>query len=123
MDLSQVGAVNFDAFKVIMPAVYLRKADAELKIALPDAKDTCMLCGALNALIGGLLPLLEDHICLKKLRIAVTPQFKNEKFSAYFNGIFKIDLVHIIIRYFKYKKEKAVLKNASNREHYASNHE
>lgn len=117
MDLSKTARVDPDLAKILWPAVYGEKLDFELKIGLPDAKDTCLLCGFLYAAIHAVLPLARGHLSLKKTTIRMTPLFKKEKTTVYLNCILKIDLVHIIYRFFKikkFKKEKAVLENASN---------
>lgn len=117
MDLSKMGRVDPDWTKVFWPAVYGEKLDVELKIGLEDAKETCLLCGFLYALIHALLPLASGHLSLRNTNIRMTPLFKKEKTTAYISCILKIDLVHIIYRFFKIKKskkEKAVLEHASN---------
>ncbi|MEI6101298.1 MAG: DUF2953 domain-containing protein [Eubacteriales bacterium] len=117
MDLSKTARVDPDLTKILWPAVYAEKLDFELKIGLEDAKDSCLLCGFLLAAIHALMPIVRSHIRLEKTNIRITPLFKKEKTTARLDCILKIDLVHIIFRYFKIKKlkkEKAVLENASN---------
>lgn len=117
MDLSKAGRVDPDLAKIFLPAMCMDKLDFELKVGLEDAKDSCLLCGFLLAAIHALLPLAHGHIRMKRTDIRMTPLFKKEKTSVYLSCILKIDLVHIIYRFFKikkFKKEKAVLENASN---------
>ena len=101
MDLSKAARIDPDIGKMILPAVYVEKLDLELTVGLDDAKDTCLFCGFVQAAINALLPIIEDHICLKKTTIKTTPRFKKEKMAVALGCILKIDLVHIIIRYFK----------------------
>ena len=123
MNLSKMGRYDPDITKILYPCLYVEKLDMELKLGFEDAKDTCMFCGFIMAVIRALLPLAEDHIRMEQTFIRATPVFKKEKITVFLDCILKIDLVHIIIRYFKVKKERAVMNNASNRDNYASNNE
>ena len=123
MNLSKMGRFNPDILKTVTPAITVKKIDLELKIGLYEAKATCMFCGFLLALMNGMLPVLKDYVKLGEVRFMATPLFRNEKFSVFLDCILKIDFVHIIFRVFKIKIEKAVKKHASDREHYASDHE
>lgn len=121
MDLAKMGRFDPDIGKIVLPAVFAEKIKAEIKIGLPNAKDTCLLCAFISALIHCLLPLAKGHIRLDRTDVRVTPLFKNESFEGRADCILKIDSVHIIYRLIRWfigkrgvKKEKAVLKNASN---------
>ena len=123
MNLAKMGRFDPDIAKILYPALYVEKLDVELKMGFEDAKDTCMFCGFILAVIRALLPLMEDHIRMDRTVIKTTPVFKKEKITVFLDCILKIDLVNIIYRYFKVKKERAVLNNASNRNNYAINNE
>lgn len=123
MNLAKMGRFDPDIAKILYPAVYVEKLDLEIKMGFEDAKDTCMFCGFIMAAVHALLPLIEDHIRMDQTVIKTTPVFKKEKITVLLDCILKIDLVNIIIRYFKVKKERTVLNNASNRNNYASDNE
>lgn len=123
MNLAKMGRVDPDIPKILYPSIYVEKLDFELKVGFEDAKDTCMFCGFVLSAVHSLLPLIEDRIRLDQTTIRTTPVFKKEKITVFLDCILKIDLVNIIIRYFKVKKERAVMNNASNRNNYASNNE
>jgi hypothetical protein len=123
MNLSKMGRFNPDLLKIITPALTFKKIDFEIKIGFHEAKTTCMFCGFLLALLNGLVPVLREYVKMEEVRFRAAPLFKNEKFSVFLFCILKIDFVHIIFRVFKILIKKVVEKHASDREHYASDHE
>jgi hypothetical protein len=123
MNLSKMGRFNPDLFKIAIPAVTVKKIDLEVKIGFSEAKATCMFCGLILAAFYSLVPVLKEYVRMEDVRFRATPLFRNEKFSVFLDCILKIDFVHIIFRVFKNMIEKAVEKHASDRKHYAGNHE
>jgi hypothetical protein len=123
MNLAKMGRYDPDITKILYPSFYVEKLDFELKVGFEEAKDTCLFCALILAVIHTLLPIVEDHFRMDQVTVKTTPVFKKEKITVFLNCILKIDLVNIIIRYFKVKKERAVMNNASNRNNYASNNE
>ncbi len=69
-----------------------------LDLGFPDAANTGVASGAAYALVYGLAALIYNHLNLnmKDLDVYVTPHFHDAKIDFYFNGIFRLRLVHII---------------------------
>lgn len=123
MNLSKMGQFNPDLMKIFAPAITVKRADIGIRVGFHEAKTTCMFCGFLLALFNGLMPVLREYVKMEEVRFRAAPLFRNEKISVFLDCILKIDFAHIIFRVFKLKIEKAVEKHASDREHYASDHE
>ncbi len=69
-----------------------------LDLGFSDAAQTGMASGAAYALVYGVAALLYNNLDLKKknLDVSVTPHYNEPKLDFYFNGIFRLRMVHII---------------------------
>lgn len=123
MNLSKMGRFDPDLLKITLPALAVKRLEFEIKIGFHEAKTTCMFCGFLFALVYALIPVLREYVKMDDVHFRATPLFKNEKFSVFLDCILKIDFVNIIFRVLKKLIKKVVEKHASDRKHYASDHE
>lgn len=69
-----------------------------LDLGFSDAAQTGMASGAAYALVYGVAALIYNNLDLKKknLDVNVTPHYNEPKLDFYFNGIFRLRMVHII---------------------------
>lgn len=84
--------------KYLQGKLAIPKYTMHLDLGFADAAQTGMAAGAAYALVYGVAGLIYNNLNLNKknLDVAVTPQFHHPKIDFYFNGIFRLRLVHII---------------------------